>query len=161
MAIPVLILFQTIHLKDTVLALVLVNVAFWPPLVAWLLRNAFEDIPVSIEKAARMDGCSRLGTLFRVTLPAARPAIAAIAILVIIGTWNEFLFAMILGDRNTVTLTRWISFIESYTTVGQTRTPPYSLLAAGAVLTVLPCLALVIVFQRRLLQGMTGGLPKG
>jgi multiple sugar transport system permease protein len=161
MAIPVLILFQTIHLKDTVAALILVNVAFWTPLIAWLLRNAFEDVPVSIEKAARMDGCSRIGTLFRVTLPAARPAIAAVAILVIIGTWNEFLFAMILGDRNTVTLTRWISFIESYTTVGQTRTPPYNLLAAGAVLTVLPCLALVAVFQRRLMVGMTGGLPKG
>ena len=82
MAIPVLILFQTIHLKDTVAALVIVNVAFWTPLVAWLLRNVFEDVPVAIERAARMDGCSRLGTLFRVTLPAARPAIAAIAILV-------------------------------------------------------------------------------
>ena len=161
MAIPVLILFQAIHLKDTVLALVIVNVAFWTPLVAWLLRNAFEEVPVSIERAARIDGCSRIGTLFRITLPAARPAIAAVAILVIIGTWNEFLFAMILGDRNTVTLTRWISFIESYTTVGQTRTPPYTLLAAGAVMTVLPCLVLVAVFQRRLLQGMTGGLPKG
>jgi ABC-type sugar transport system permease subunit len=161
MAIPILLMFQAIHLKDTVAALVIVNVAFWTPLVAWLLRNGFEDVPVAIERAARIDGCSRLGTLFRITLPAAAPAISAVAILVIVGTWNEFLFAMILGDQNTVTLTRWISFIESYTTVGQTKQPPYHLLAAGAVLVVLPCLVLVAAFQRRLLKGMTGGLPKG
>ena len=109
MAIPVLRIFQILGLTDTVAALVLVNVAFWLPLIIWLLRNFFVEVPVSLEKAARIDGCSRLGTLFRVTIPAARPGIAAAAILILIGTWNEFLFAVILGNQNAVTITRLIT----------------------------------------------------
>ena len=73
MAIPVLRIFQIVGLTDTVAALVIVNVAFWLPLVIWLLRNFFLDVPVSLERAARIDGCSRLGTLFRVTVPGRSP----------------------------------------------------------------------------------------
>src|SRR6185295_5640792 len=76
MAIPVLKIFQILGLTDTVAALVIVNTAFWLPLIVWLLRNFFADVPISLERAARIDGCSRLGTLFRVTVPAARPGIA-------------------------------------------------------------------------------------
>ena len=109
LAIPVLLIFQKIGLKDTVAGLVLINVAWWLPLIVWLLRNVFEDVPRSIEAAARIDGCSRLGTLFRITVPAAAPGISAAAILLLIGVWNEFLFAVVLGDRNAVTVTRRIS----------------------------------------------------
>ena len=70
----------------------------------------FEEVPRSLESAARIDGCSRLGTLFRVTIPAAAPGIAATAILLLIGTWNEFLFAVVLGDREAVTVTRRIGY---------------------------------------------------
>jgi multiple sugar transport system permease protein len=161
LAIPVLIIFQAIHLRDTPAALILVDIAWWLPLLIWLLRSVFEDVPRSIELAARMDGCSRIGTLFRIALPAARPGIAAAAILVLIGTWNEFLFAVVLGDRNAVTLTRWISFIESYTTPGMTQQPPFHLLAAAGLLTVLPCIVLVAIFHRRIVGGLTEGFGKG
>jgi multiple sugar transport system permease protein len=113
MAIPVLRIFQILGLTDTVASLVIVNVAFWLPLVTWLLRNFFSEVPVSLEKAARIDGCSRLGTLFRITIPAARPGIAAASILVLIGTWNEFLFAVILGNQNAVTIPRLITGIQN------------------------------------------------
>ena len=82
-------------------------------MIVWLLRNFFADVPISLERAARIDGCSRLGTLFRITIPAARPGIAAAAILILIGTWNEFLFAVMLSDRNAVTVTRLIGFLDS------------------------------------------------
>ena len=108
----------------------LVNVAFWLPLIIWLLRNVFEDVPRALESAARMDGCSRLGTLFRITIPAAPPGIAAAAILLLIGTWNEFLFAVVLGDRNAVTVTRRISQIQVIGTAGGI--PPFTLVAAAA-----------------------------
>ena len=114
MAIPVLRVFQIVGLTDTVASLVIVNVAFWLPLIIWLLRNFFMEVPVSLEKAARIDGCSRLGTLFRVTIPAARPGMAAAAILILIGTWNEFLFAVILGNRNAVPITRLITGIQNF-----------------------------------------------
>ncbi len=160
MAIPVLRIFQIVGLTDTVAALVIVNVAFWLPLIIWLLRNFFLEVPISLEKAARIDGCSRLGTLFRVTIPAARPGIAAAAILVLIGTWNEFLFAVILGNQNAVTITRLITGIQNFPGP-MNQQPPPNLLAAAAIIAVIPCLVLVLLFHRRIIAGLTGGFVKG
>ena len=160
MAIPVLRIFQILGLTDTVASLVIVNVAFWLPLIVWLLRNFFVEVPVSLEKAARIDGCSRLGTLFRVTIPAARPGIAAAAILILIGTWNEFLFAVILGNRNAVPITRLITGIQNYPGPLNQQPPP-NLLAAAAMVAVIPCLLLVLLFHRRIIAGLTEGFVKG
>lgn len=160
MAIPVLRIFQILELTDTVAALVIVNVAFWLPLIVWLLRNFFSEVPISLERAARIDGCSRLGTLFRVVVPAARPGIAAAAILVLIGTWHEFLFAVILGNRQAVTITRLITSITSFP-YKLNESPPPNLLAAGAMVAVVPCLILVLLFHRRIITGLTEGLVKG
>jgi multiple sugar transport system permease protein len=159
LAIPVMMVFQRIGLKDTVFALIIVNVAFWLPLIIWLLRNVISDVPRSLEAAARIDGCSRLGALFRIVVPAARPGIAAAAILVLIGTWNEFLFAVVLGDRNAVTMTRRISQIQVIGSAGGV--PPYTLVAAAGVLVALPCLLLVLAFHRRIVTGLTEGFVKG
>lgn len=160
MAIPVLRVFQIVGLTDTVASLVIVNVAFWLPLIIWLLRNFFIEVPVSLEKAARIDGCSRLGTLFRVTIPAARPGMAAAAILILIGTWNEFLFAVILGNRNAVPITRLITGIQNFPGALNQQPPP-NLLAAAAMVAVAPCLLLVLLFHRRIISGLTGGFVKG
>jgi ABC-type sugar transport system permease subunit len=160
MAIPVLRVFQIVGLTDTVASLVIVNVAFWLPLIIWLLRNFFIEVPASLEKAARIDGCSRLGTLFRVTIPAARPGMAAAAILILIGTWNEFLFAVILGNRNAVPITRLITGIQNFPGALNQQPPP-NLLAAAAIVAVLPCLLLVLLFHRRIITGLTGGFVKG
>jgi len=160
MAIPVLRIFQILGLTDSVAALVIVNVAFWLPLIVWLLRNFFADVPISLERAARIDGCTRLGTLFRVMIPAARPGIAAAAILILIGTWNEFLFAVILGNRNAVTITRLITSITSFP-YRLNESPPPNLLAAGGMVAVIPCLILVLLFHRRIITGLTEGLVKG
>jgi multiple sugar transport system permease protein len=160
MAIPVLRIFQILGLTDTVAALVIVNTAFWLPLIVWLLRNFFAEVPISLERAARIDGCSRLGTLFRVTLPAARPGIAAASILILIGTWNNFLFAVILGNRNAVTITRLITGIQNYPSpINQS--PPPNLLAAAAMVAVIPCLLLVLLFHRRIIAGLSEGFVKG
>lgn len=160
MAIPVLKIFQILGLTDTVAALVIVNTAFWLPLITWLLRNFFSEVPVSLERAARIDGCSRLGTLFRVTVPAARPGIAAAAILMLIGTWNEFLFAVILGNHNAVTITRLVTVITAFP-YRVNESPPPDLLAAGGLVAVIPCLILVLLFHRRIISGLTEGLVKG
>jgi len=160
MAIPVLKIFQILGLTDTVMALVIVNVAFYLPLIVWLLRNFFAEVPISLERAARIDGCSRLGTLFRVTIPAARPGIAAAAILILIGTWNEFLFAVILGNHNAVTITRLVTVITAFP-YRLNESPPPDLLAAGGLVAVTPCLILVLLFHRRIISGLTEGLVKG
>jgi multiple sugar transport system permease protein len=158
LAIPVLLLFDRAGLKDTTIGLILANVAFSVPLAVWLLRNVFEDVPRALESAARIDGCSRLGTIFRITMPAAAPGIAAVAILLLIGTWNEFLFAVILGNEETVTVTRRIGFIDA---IGPSGVPPYTVQAAAGVLAILPCLVLVFLFHRRIVAGLTEGYVKG
>jgi multiple sugar transport system permease protein len=159
LAIPVLLLFRTVHLEDTVAALVIVNTAYSTPLAIWILRNVFEEVPRALEVAARIDGCSRLGALFRITIPAAAPGIAAVAILLLISAWNEFLFAVVLGFREAVTVTRQIGFIETPHSMGNSY--PYAELAAGGFLAVLPCLLLVVFFQRRVIAGLTQGYVKG
>jgi len=157
--IPVLLTFRFLGLKDTIAALVIVNVAFWIPLVVWLLRNVFQEVPRSLESAARIDGCGRIGTLFRVVLPAARPGLAATAILLLVGTWNEFLFAVILGDTDAVTVTRRIGFVDELVAIGGL--PPFTQTAAAGIVAFIPCLVLVIVFYRRLMAGLSQGYVKG
>jgi multiple sugar transport system permease protein len=159
LAIPMLFMVRAVQLQDTVLALVIVDVALWLPLIIWLLRNAFDDVPRALEAAARMDGCTRLGTLFRVVIPASSPAIAAAAILLLIGTWNEFLFAVTIGDKAAVTVTRRIGY--TYTIGGALASPPYTLLAAAGFVAVLPCLLVVAFFHRRVVSGLTEGFIKG
>jgi multiple sugar transport system permease protein len=158
-AIPILLVVQAIGLKDTIQALVIVNVAFWLPLIVWLLRGVFEEVPRALDAAARMDGCSRLGTLFRITIPAAAPGIAAVAILLLIGTWNEFLFAVTIGDKNVVTVTRRIGYLDAV--AGPTNHIPFTLEAAAGIIAILPCLLLVLAFHRRLVQGLSQGFVKG
>jgi multiple sugar transport system permease protein len=159
LGIPVLLIFVNLGLKDTVVGLIIANTAFLLPLVVWLLKNIFSAVPQALESSARIDGASRIGTLFRITVPAAAAGIAATAILLLISTWNEFLFAVILGDTGAVTVTRRIGFIDSPTSVSAE--PPYTLQAAAGVLAVLPCVILVFLFHRRISAGLTEGYVKG
>lgn len=158
LAIPLMLIFETVGLRDTVPGLIVANVAWSIPLGIWLLRNVFEEIPRSLDAAARMDGCSRLGTLFRIMIPTARPGLAATAILLLIGTWNEFLFAVILGNQGAVTVTRQIGFIDA---TGPTGVPPYTLQAAAGVVAAIPAVLLVAFFYRRIVAGVSEGFVKG
>lgn len=159
LAIPVLVIFQRLDLVDTVTGLVLVNTAFSIPVAVWLLKNVFDQAPKSLEAAARLDGCTRLGSLFRVVIPACRAGIAATAILILIGTWNEFLFAVVLGNNDAVTATRLIGLIQTGT--GPSGAPPYTLLAAAGLVATLPCIVLVALFHRRISGGLAEGYATG
>ena len=160
LVIPVLLIFNTLQLTDTVLALILANVAFVLPLVIWILKGVFEKVPRALDAAARMDGCGRLGALFRITIPAASAGLAATAVLLLISTWNEFLFAVVLGSHDAVTVTRRIGFIDS-PFQGIAGEPPYDLQAAAGMVAVLPCLILVALFHRRIGSALTEGYMKG
>ena len=158
-AIPTLLIFRAVGLNDTLGGLVLAETAFLLPLIVWLLKNVFEGVPRALESAARIDGCSRLGALFRITVPAAWPGVAAIIILSLIAIWNEFTFAVILGNKNTVTLTRLIGFIDG---PGAAQgPPPFTVLAAAGIVAIAPCLVLVVLFHRRVVAGITEGFVKG
>jgi multiple sugar transport system permease protein len=145
LAIPVLFLVIAFGLKGTVAGLVLVNAAFWAPILVWLVRAAFLAVPVSLEAAARMDGAGRLGAALRIALPAAGPAIAAAAVIVLVGVWNDFVFEAAIGTRTTSTLPRFLTV---------TADPPYHVLAAGILLTIAPCFVLVAALHRRILRAV-------
>ena len=157
--IPLLFMFNALNLTDSVTGLIIAHVAFSLPLTIWLLRNIFASVPAAIEKSARMDGATRLGTLFRVTIPAASAGIAATAILLLISVWNEFLFAVVLGNQGAVTVTRRIGYINS--PAGISGEPPYTYQAAAGIVAVLPVIILVILFHRRIRSGLTEGYLKG
>jgi multiple sugar transport system permease protein len=142
LAIPVLFVFVGLGMRHTLIGLILANAAFWIPILVWLIRGAFLNVPANVERAARIDGASRLATIFRVVLPAAAPAVAAAGAIAFIGIWNDFTFVAILGGRETSTLPRYL---------GTSFSPSFPALAATIMVTVLPCIALVALLRRRIL----------
>lgn len=151
--IPIFLLVRQLHLFDTYLALILVHTVFLLPYSTWTLKTFFERIPVSLESAARMDGCSRFGALFRVIIPIAAPGVVAVAVYAFIGSWNEFLFGLVLTSKNAkpvmVTLAQF---------TGSDYLPDMSQVAAAGVVTVMPVVILAIALNRFIIRGMVEGI---
>jgi ABC-type glycerol-3-phosphate transport system permease component len=153
---PLYLLLRALGLIDTYPGLILPYLTFAMPLAVWLLVGFFRQLPLDLEEAALVDGATRWQSFTRVILPVSVPALATTAILTFIYCWNEFLFALsfTLGpDRQTVPVA--IALFR-----GQYQVPWGQILAAAVVATV-PVAALVLVAQRRIVQGLTAGAVKG
>lgn len=153
---PLYLLLRRLGLIDTFPGLVLPYVTFALPLAVWLLTSFLRELPADLEEAALVDGASRFQALTRIVLPLAAPAIATTGILTFIYCWNEFLFALsfTLGpDRQTVPVA--IALFR-----GQYQVPWGEILAAATVATA-PVALMVLLFQRRIVQGLTSGAVKG
>jgi len=153
---PLYLLLRTLRLIDTYPGLILPYLTFAMPLAVWLLVGFFRQLPLDLEEAALVDGATRWQSFTRVILPVSVPALATTAILTFIYCWNEFLFALsfTLGpDRQTVPVA--IALFR-----GQYQVPWGQILAAAVVATV-PVAALVLIAQRRIVQGLTAGAVKG
>lgn len=143
LAIPILYIFIRLDISNTVPGLILVNTAFWTPVLVYLLRAALIAVPRNLDLAARVDGSSRVGVVFRIVIPAAAPAIAAAAAIVFIGIWNDFVFIATIGGRDTHTLASFL---------GESSSPSFHILSTKLMLTILPCLAMVVLLRRRILR---------
>ncbi|HVR44110.1 MAG TPA: carbohydrate ABC transporter permease [Thermoanaerobaculia bacterium] len=153
---PLFLLLRALRLINTYPGLVLPYLTFALPLAIWLLAGFFRQIPGELEEAALVDGAGPLQMLVRIILPVAAPGIATTAILTFIYCWNEFLFALsfTLGaDRQTVPVA--IALFR-----GQYQVPWGEILAAAMVAT-LPVIAVVLSFQRKIVEGLTAGAVKG
>jgi len=139
---------------NTYQAVILPSLSFALPLAVWNLTAFFKQLPVELEQAAMVDGCTP-GVAFRkVILPLAAPGVFTTAIIVFIGAWNEFLIALtFLQDKNMQTATVAISKFTGSTGFD---TPYGTIMAAGVVVTV-PLLLAVLIFQRRIVAGLTAG----
>ncbi|MDX3924577.1 MAG: carbohydrate ABC transporter permease [Shinella sp.] len=128
------------------------------PFTTWILTSFIRDLPVELEEAALIDGCSRLRILTHVLLPLMWPAIASTGLLAFILSWNEFLFALtfILTDEN-----RTVPVAIGLLTGSSRYEVPYGLVMAASVTVTLPLLVLVLIFQRKIVAGLTTGAVKG
>lgn len=151
---PVFLLYRQFGLINTYYGLVLIYTTFNLPFIIWLLRTFIAAIPVEIEESAQMDGCSRIGSFFYITIPLAAPGIAAAAVFAFMLAWNEFLFAFILSGRDTRTLPVAMSLFMSEEGVywGQ--------MSAASALVVGPILVFALLMQKYILAGLTLGATK-
>src|SRR5699024_11173659 len=124
------------------------------PLCIWLLIPFYEEIPMSLEEAALIDGCSPIERFTHVVLPLVRPGISVAVTLSFIFSWNYFLFALALASSNTMPLP-----VIAFNFIGQ-GSSDYGGLMAASVLISLPAVVLTIVAQRWLVRGLTGGAVK-
>lgn len=153
-AIPIYIIVLKAGLFDSYWSLILVNAVFNIPLVVWVLKVFIEEIPVSIEEAALVDGCGRWRILWSITIPLVLPGLIAVMILTAIFVWNEFLFANILTGAETKTLPVAIALSI------QPRGVAWGVASAGGTLVSLPMVVLLIFIQRYLVRGLTFGVIK-
>jgi ABC-type glycerol-3-phosphate transport system permease component len=153
---PLFLLLRAIGLIDTFPGLILPYLTFAMPLAIWLMVAFFRELPIEVEEAARLDGAGPVRTAIEILLPLAAPAIATTAILTFLYAWNEFLFALTftLGpDRQTVPVA--IALFRGQYQV------PWGQVLAGAVIASVPVTLVVLLFQRRIVKGLTAGAVKG
>jgi trehalose/maltose transport system permease protein len=141
-------------------ALMLTYLIFTLPFTVWVLTSFFEAMPKDLEEAAYVDGASPLETMYKVMLPLVAPGLVTTGLLAFIGAWNEFLFALSFiqtPDKYTVPLAL-VSFATS--TAGGFEVP-WGPIQAATVLVTIPLIVLTLIFQRRILAGLTAGAVKG
>lgn len=153
---PLYIIIKAAGLRDTWWALVLTYTTFSLPLSIWILTNFFASIPGEVYLASRVDGCGPFQSFRRIMLPLAAPGIFTAAILVFIFSWNEFLFALTFtSTARSRTIPVAIALFPGLHEV------PWGDMAAASVVVTMPIVVLVLLFQRRIIQGLTAGAVKG
>lgn len=154
--IPLYQILQALHLVGTLGALILPYSVFGLPLAILIMIGFFQEVPIEFEEAAVVDGMSRLGALLRIILPITVPGLFATAIIVFVGDWNEYLFALNYTTTNTYTLPVGI------VTISQTEfTTNFGILSAATVMSVVPLVILILLLERRIVSGLMAGGLKG
>jgi multiple sugar transport system permease protein len=153
---PLYLMIRAIGLRDELGGLILPYTTFALPLTLWILTGFFRDIPDELYRAAMIDGCSPFQAFRKVLLPLAAPGLATTAILVFIFAWNEFLYALTFTsspDKRTIPVA--ISLFA-----GEHK-EPWGEIAAASVIATLPLIVVTLLFQRKIVAGLTAGAVKG
>jgi len=153
--VPLYVLWGNLQLADTIAGMVLIYVALNLPFSVWLMSSFFQDLPVEIEEAALVDGCSRLQAFGRVTLPLVTGGLAVTALFTFIMCWNEFIFALALTGSRAATVTRGLTgMIIMYGGI------KWGEMSAAGVLLILPILIAAFLLQKHIVRGLTFGAVK-
>jgi multiple sugar transport system permease protein len=155
---PLFDLWRLLGLFDTWAGLIIPYMTLTLPLALWTIAAFFRELPWELERAARVDGATRLGAFRHAILPLAAPGVFASAILVFIFAWNDFLFAAALtSTQASRTVPAAIAFFTGSSRFEQ----PTGSIAAASVVVTIPVVVLILIFQRRIVAGLTGGAVKG
>ena len=155
---PLYNMWRNLGLYDTWPGLIIPYMTFTLPLAIYTLSAFFREIPWDLEKAAKMDGATPYQAFRQVITPLAMPGIFTTAILVFISCWNDFLFALSLTSTSAA---RTVPAAMSYFTGATTFEKPTGPVAAAAVVITIPIVIFVLLFQRRIVAGLTSGAVKG
>jgi multiple sugar transport system permease protein len=154
LVVPYFILFDRLDILDSIPALILVYTGMNLPLVVWLLRDYFRDLPVELEEASMVDGTTRIGAFFRIALPLTLPGLVVAFLFAFVFAWNEFLFAFTLTFENAKTLP--VQIAGNVTTTG----PRYWDIAAQGLIVMIPPLVIALLAGRYIVRGLTLGAVK-
>jgi multiple sugar transport system permease protein len=154
--IPVFVVFSTTGLTNNLWSVILVNVAATVPFTTWLMKGFIDGVPVEIEQAAMIDGCSRLRALWHTVVPLLRPGLAATFAYASILTWGDFLFARTLMSNPS----GWTVTVGIASFIGEFSVDWSGLMAAG-ILTMIPMVILFVFLEPFLARGLTAGSVKG
>ena len=156
LVIPLYVVFSKMGLRDSTHVLILVYLAQTLPVALYMLRSYFQSLPLEIEYAGLIDGCSRLGVIWQIVIPLSAPALASVALYTFMIAWNEFLFAfMFLDTPEKFTLSRGVVQLAGSVHLSK------QLVMAASVLVTIPILLLFLLFERHLIRGLTAGAMKG
>lgn len=153
--IPYYLMASTTQLLDTQLVLIICYTTFNIPFAIWMMRGFIEDMPVELEEAAWVDGCSRFQGMIKILLPLITPGLVATAIFCVINSWNEFVFANFLTSIRAKTIPTSVMMYLSVSGV------KWGEMAATGTLAVLPVLIFAIIVQKHMIRGLTFGSVKG
>jgi multiple sugar transport system permease protein len=155
---PIFLMFAQLRLTNTLLGLAILHTTIQLPFSLYVMRNAFESVPRELDEAAVMDGASSWQVLVRIFLPAVVPAIVTVALFAFVTSWNEFLGALVMMNRDTsYTLPLILAVSRTVTSLGST---DWGLLQAGVVISMIPCILIYLMLQRYYVSGLTQGSIK-
>lgn len=148
---PFFVMFRDIGLLDTRSGLILVNLAIVMPFAIWMIKGFIDGIPLDTEEAAMVDGSSRIQVILNIVLPMAAPGLLTAGIFCFIIAWNEFLFALILTNKDAVTLPIGLALFKGE------EGDLWNLLSAAGIIIMLPMFVLALIIRKYFVQGMTMG----
>jgi multiple sugar transport system permease protein len=154
--IPMFAMMSALRLTDSLYGLIIAYLGFDVPFCTWLLMGYFRSVPLELEEAALVDGCSRMGTLVRIILPMSLPALAVVAFFSFTQAWNEFLYANVFVNSvevRTITTGLTLFIVEDVFFWGP--------MMGAAFLSTIPPVIIYLVFQRWVVKGLTLGAVKG
>ena len=155
LAVPLFIIFSKAKLINNFAAVVLSHITFNLPFAVWMMRSFFLEVPIALDEAATMDGCTPFGTFTKIVLPLVKGGLVATGIFCLINSWNEFLLALILTGRQTATMP--VAIPGLMTPLGTF----WGQIAAVGTVTTLPVMIFALIVQKYIVQGMTGGAIQG